>query len=185
VIIWDGALDPGTLRVVAEPARAGDPDSIDPRALAAWLSISTGGDGHEHAVLSDGRHHLRVDLDRGSLRGGPVLLHYLLSGVADVPRRLLSLRRLLDLATRGQFAASLYPPDPRLDRFTLLLRAHDALTAGATQREIAELLVAHERVVSEWRGSSDSLRSRVRRLVKDARGLAAGGYRRLMGGAPD
>lgn len=182
-IIWRADLDPGTLRVVAVPTFRDDPDGIDPRALAPWLTIVADFDGAEHAVLSDGWHHIRLDLAGGSLRAGdPVVLHYQLAGVRSVYPRILPLRRLLDLCRHRRFAASLFPHDRRVDRGLDLLRVHDALVAGASQREIAGTLFGVERVEEDWRGSSDSLRSRVRRLVHDATRMARGGYRFLMRG---
>ncbi|WP_233503687.1 DNA -binding domain-containing protein [Sphingomonas psychrotolerans] len=75
---------------------------------------------------------------------------------------------------------SLYPPDRRVDRWILALRVHDALVAGASQREIARVLFGDLPANGEGDRRSDSLRSRVRRLVADARLLAGGGYRALM-----
>jgi hypothetical protein len=62
----------------------------------------------------------------------------------------------------------------------MMLRVHDALAAGASQREIASVLFGAERVEADWLGTSESLRSRVKRLVRDARAMARGGYRSLL-----
>jgi len=61
-----------------------------------------------------------------------------------------------------------------------MLRVHDALQEGASQREIGATLFGDERVAHDWIGESDSLRSRVRRLVREANAMARGGYRQLM-----
>ncbi|MBW8755921.1 MAG: DUF2285 domain-containing protein, partial [Sphingomonadales bacterium] len=112
--------------------------------------------------------------------GHPVIIHYQLSGLASAEPRILPLRRLLDLYRRRRFSISLYPRDRRVDRWLLALRVHDAVLAGATQREIATVLFGEDaREVSDGT-RADSLRSRVRRLIRDARRLAAGGYRFLM-----
>ncbi|QNG49728.1 DNA -binding domain-containing protein [Sphingobium yanoikuyae] len=68
-----------------------------------------------------------------------------------------------------------------LDRWLMALRVQDALIAGASQREIAIALFGAERIPVDWRSASDSLRSRVRRLVREARILAGGRYRGLLG----
>lgn len=163
---------------------AEDPDALDPAALSAWLSIAAGSDGTEHAVLSDGFHRIRLDVAAGSLAGtGPVVLHYELAGIAAVEPKLLPLRRLLYLCRHRRFAQSLFVRDTRAARWIMLLRAHDAQAAGATQREMAAAFFGSG---ADWRYSSDSLRSRVRRLARDARAMAAGGYRRLLrAGPPD
>lgn len=164
------------------------PDCFDPARFSAWLAVARDPDGREHAVLSDGWHRIRIEVDEGSIAAGrPVLLHYRLLGIASAEPRVLPLRRLLDLCRTGRFAASLFPPDARVPRWLTVLRVHDALSAGASQREIATVLFGDERTRRGWREPSDSLRSQVRRLVRDARRLASGGYRQLLRwrGRPD
>lgn len=178
-IIWHAELDPGILPVAAEPIGRGDPDAIDPATLAPWLTIVRGTDG-EHAVLSDGWHHIRLDIEQGSLaNGGLVLLRYRLQGIASAEARILPLRRLIDLCRNRRFSRSLYPPDRRVERWILALRVHDAVMDGASQSDIARALFGDALESGEDR-RSDSLRSRVRRLVGEARRLAGGGYRALM-----
>lgn len=160
------------------PSEAGHPDAIDPVLLAPWLTIVADGGG-EHAVLSDGWHRIRIDVDEGSLAAGrPVLLEYHLAGVRSVMPKILPLRRLVDLVRRGRFTVSLYPPDRRIERWIVALRVHDAIAVGASQREIGIVLFGGR--YEKMEAASDSLRSRVRRLVADARRLGAGGYRSLM-----
>jgi hypothetical protein len=180
-LLWVAELDPSTLRVVVRPGDCSDPDHVDPDALAPWLTLATDLLGEEHAVLSDGRHHLRLDLSGSRLSdGGPVVLHYQLHGIASAAPKLVPLRRLIDLCRHRRFAAHLFPADPRIDRWALTLRVLDALRAGASQRDIAMALYGADRIADGWHGDADSLRSRVRRLVREARSLAAGGYRGLM-----
>lgn len=179
-ILWRADLDPGTLVARAVPIEAGHPDAIDLAALAPWLTIVADGTG-EHAVLSDGWHHIRVDIEQGSLAAGePVAFEYRLSGLASAEPKILPLRRLIDLCRRRRFSVSLYPRDRRVDRWILALRVHDALVADASQRDISRVLFGDAAGGEEGDRRSDSLRSRVRRLVADARLLAGGGYRALM-----
>lgn len=149
--------------------------------LAPWLTVAADAQGVEHAVLSDGWHHIRIDLDAGTLAGGaPVVFAYRLHGIASAMSRVLPLRRLLHLCRHRRFAASLFPAERGMDRSVVLLRVHDALAAGASQREIACALFGEERVAREWSSPSDSLRSRTRRLIHDATVMAQGGYRSLL-----
>jgi hypothetical protein len=134
-------------------------------------------------VLSDGWHRIRIDLEAGTLSEGPVVLEYRLWGVRHVRSKILPLRRFVHLCTEGRFSRTLFPADPAVARLIAALRVHDALSVGASQREIAELLVGVEQARFDWNGASDSLRSRIRRLVKEARRLAAGGYRSLLRGS--
>mgnify|MGYP000084627905 CR=1 FL=1 len=179
-LIWRAGLDPGTLAVEAVPASGADPDAIDPAALGEWLTIAVDAEGREHAVLSDGWHHIRLDVEAGTLSAGPVLLRYRLEGSVSSHPKLLPLRRLVDFSLHRRFARSLYPADPRIARWLTALQVLDGLAAGAGQREIGEALYGAERVAGEWEGRADSLRSRVRRLTAEARRLARGGYRLLM-----
>lgn len=179
-LIWCAQFDPGALQVEAIPAPTGDIDAIDPAWLGPWLSLVPGERGHEHAVISDGLRRIRLDVVAGSLTQGPVVLHYRLAGTHSLAPRLLPLRRLLALCTHRRFVSSLFPPDPRIARWIETLRVRDAIAEGASVAEIAAVLFGAERVVQDEARGSDSLRSRVRRLSREARSLAAGGYRCLM-----
>lgn len=145
-IIWHADIDPGTLNVVATPTVSRDPDGVDPTVLAPWLTTVADVNGVEHAVLSDGWHHIRLDLDAGSLVGdAPVVFSYRIRGIAGAVAKILPLRRLVDLCRYRRFAVSLFPEDRRVDRWLELLRVHDALVDGASQREIAQALFGEER----------------------------------------
>lgn len=180
-IIWRADVDPGTLSAVATASDPADPDSVRTDRLARWLAVAVARDGREHAVLSDGWHRIRIDVERGSIaREQAVLLEFRLHGVASSEPKLLPLRRFLALCRRGRFARSLFPRDPRVARWLTVLRVHDALAAGASHREIGAALFGEARVRRDWSGDSDSLRSRVRRLARDAHAMAGGGYRNLL-----
>jgi hypothetical protein len=180
-LIWHADLDPGTIGVTAIPADPSDPDSIRVGRIAPWLAIAIDAAGREHAVLSDGWRHIRLDIEEGRLSGQEtVLLHYRIYGLASAETRLLPLRRFLDLCRHRRFARSLFPRDPWIDRGIAMLRVHDAIREGASQREIGAALFGGERIERDWAEPSDSLRSRVRRLVREARAMARGGYRQLM-----
>ena len=71
-----------------------------------------------------------------------------------------------------------------MPRLVATLRVGDALHTGASQREIARVLFGAEAVALYWDGRSDAVRSRLRRLVREARAMTAGAYRRLLWRAP-
>ena len=184
-IVWHANFDPTILPVRAMPADPADPDAIRLDALAPWLTVVAGIDGQEHAVVSDGRHHLRFDVVSGRLSGSDaVVLDYVLRGVHSAGPRLLTLRRLLGVCRLGHFPAGLFPADPKMPRLVATLRVGDALHTGASQREIARVLFGAEAVALYWDGRSDAVRSRLRRLVREARAMTAGAYRRLLWRAP-
>lgn len=165
----------------ARPSSAINRDVLDTVHLARWLTCVQGPGGREHAVFSDGYRRIRIDVVSGSVQAAaPVILHYRLAGMAALAPRLLALRQLLALQTYHRFARTLFPLDPHMAERIEILRVADALRAGASQREIAEVLFGETRIARSWRCDADSLRSRVRRLVGHARAMAAGGYRRLL-----
>jgi len=167
------------------PLPAGDPHPLDLDRLRPFLAVARGEDGVERAVLSDGWRRIRIDIGRGTLAGpGAITLRYHIAGLASAEPQAAALLRLLDVYRRGRFRSCLYPDEKRALRWIALLQVSDAMRAGACQREIAEVIFGPDRVADEWRGRSDSLRSRVRRLVRDMRAMAQGGWRALLRRSP-
>ena len=72
-------------------------------------------------------------------------------------------------------------PDPRGRRLHVILCALDGSLSGASQREIATMLVGPERAEEDWRHPGQHLRDRVRRAVKRGHALMNGGYLELLG----
>lgn len=76
------------------------------------------------------------------------------------------------------------PPDTRLTRqqrarLRRMLRAFDGHRAGATQQEIAQVILHSDPFDrDEWQASS--ARHSVKALLRDARSMIAGGYRKLL-----
>lgn len=98
-IIWHSDFDPSTLRVSVIPVDRAGPDHLDVTRLVPWLATATDHDGREHAVLSDGWRHIRIDVEAGSLaEGGRVLLEYRMIGLASTQSAILTLRLFLQLA---------------------------------------------------------------------------------------
>jgi len=89
----------------------------------------------------------------------------------------MTLRRLVTLLETGRFARSLFPSEPRAPRWLIALRAYDATTAGASQREIAEQLFEPRYRGARWKTDDDFLRLRVSRLLRLARRMVPGEYR--------
>jgi hypothetical protein len=134
----------------------------------------------QHVLLSDGLHNIRLDITGDPLDRGPVSLAYRLHGIAGAERPLETLRRFLSLYRTGGFNRLLHPLERRAPRWVLMLRAHDALEAGARQREIAANLLGAEASQPGWRHEVPGARSQVQRLGRAANTLAAGGYRRFL-----
>lgn len=180
-IVWQAELDAATLLVSALPGNQSNPDTLDLARLREWMTIVVADDGTEHITLSDGWHHVRLDVEEGTFTGDtPTALQFRLVGIRNVERPIRTLRRFIDLYTHGRFSASLFPRERRMSRWLTTLRVHDALEAGASHREIAAALFGEARVQAEWGRSFDALRSHVRRLATEARAMARGGYRSLL-----
>ena len=178
--LWVAAVHPPVLAAVAEPPVLAK-DAFDIARLEPLVTVLGGASGSEHLLISDGLRAIRIDILAGSVRPGPALLRYLIGGLESADRPLLTLRRLLALCRGGGFSTGLHPPETRARRFILMLRASDALAAGATQREIAATLLSAEASSARWRVSAPTLRARAQRLVRGARLMAVGGYRSLLG----
>lgn len=177
--LWLTDVHPSVLAAAAEPPVLAA-DTFDISSLGPLVTIADAGSGREHLLISDGLRAIRIDIVAGSVREGPVQLRFLIAGLEAAERPLLTLRRLLALCRGGRFSPALHPPDTRAGRFILMLRAHDALADGATQREIAATLLSAEAATERWRVSAPTLRARAQRLVRAARFMAAGGYFSLL-----
>ncbi|WP_165912376.1 DUF2285 domain-containing protein [Novosphingobium sp. PhB165] len=117
----------------------------------------------------------------GTLSGeAAVQLRFCFDGMERAEAGVLPLRRLLALHRYRRFGKALYPRDPAIGRGSLLLRVHDALCDGVSQRELASILVGPDNVERDWHHPSDSLRSRIRRLARQAKAMALGGYKDLL-----
>jgi hypothetical protein len=137
-------------------------------------------DGIEHVLLGDGVHRIQLEVKGQSLLAGPVKLRYDIAGFEGTEPKLLTLHRLIALRRVGRFPRPLLTPERRAPRWITALRAFDANRAGANPREIAAALFGHDAVRQDWNGTSDYLRSRVRRAIAMGERLANGGYLRLL-----
>lgn len=185
-ILWHADRDPEILRLSLLPAVQGDGDGIDPAAWAEFLTVGQNAGGCESLLLSDGWRRIRLDIVEGSLAMAPPLRPlFHIEGVSSARGPLRALNRFLDFLSHRRLRPALYPPEPRMARWLLLLRVQDALREGASHRDIGIALFGADRVAIQWDGPTDALRSRVRRLVRDAQHMASGGYRQLLGRDPD
>jgi len=108
------------------------------------------------------------------------MLSYQLGGLKSLDPPLLVLRQLLVLWRTGQPSRRLHPREAKSRRWILMLRVHDGLASGASQRELAERLLSREAAAPRWRVHAPSVRSSIQRLVRDASRMAAGGYLSLL-----
>lgn len=176
--VWTAAAHPWVVRATAERSSAGE-DALDLERLGP-LATHVRSRSEERLLLSDGRRSLRLDLRGGGIGRSRVHLSYELAGVEALERPLLVLRRLRALAASGRFRLSLHPGVRRAHRLVQLLRTHDALQVGASQADIAQVLLRPGLEHSRWRIHSPSIRSQAQRLAFAARQMSAGGFWRLL-----
>ena len=65
-------------------------------------------------------------------------------------------------------------------RLAMMLRAVDGRRAGATRRDIAEVLFGRDQIPDGTQFDDHHLRSRTARLIRDGLAMIAGGYRKLL-----
>lgn len=176
--VWCADVHPYVLGVEALPSNDGDLFVLE--RIGEISTLVRTADDRENLLISDGLRTIRIDAVAGTIAGGPAQLRYRLAGLLAAERPLLTLRRLLALWRTGRFCLSLHPKEARARRWLLVLRAHDALAAGARQREIAAVLLSGDAGQPRWRSCSPSVRSQVQRLVRRARRMVSGGYLELL-----
>lgn len=176
--LWSSEVDPHVLTVCRE-AKGTPHDLFDLRRLARLARLSKSAD-RENLLLCDGLHAVRLDGPAGTFTSGPVCLRYAIYGLASGEPRSLALRRFMAVCKSGRFSRVLHRTEVRARRWILILRAWDALSTGASQREIAEALLSRSVGEPRWRSRVSSIRSQVQRLSRSARVIAGGGYRAML-----
>ena len=129
-------------------------------------------------ILGNQMHEHRLWLPQGPPKPGTPL-QFELSADSFVPERLDALRRFWLWMTHGDRLGRRPKITERQRRLARTLVALDARRAGASYREIAELILGPARVRSEW-SRITPLRDPMRTLVKNGFILMRGGYRLLL-----
>jgi len=173
--IWDARIDRGVLKGTARTADTRD--RLDLSTLRPLVTVvATERSAAHHVLLSDGLRSVRLDVSGAAPLAGPVTPIWRIEGILDVAAQLNALAQLAALARSGRFARSLHRPERRARRWIEMLRVHDALAAGATNREIVAGLFGVHFSETPWRaGSGRSWRLRVQRLAAGARSCLSAG----------
>jgi hypothetical protein len=178
-LFWDARIDPHVIVAHARPTDRADPQRFDILALPVPVTILAG-PGVEELLLGEGDRTVRISIAEGSVLRGPARLAYQLAGTDALDRRLLALRRLAALQLRGRLPRFLFEEHARAGRWSWLVATLEALAIDPSHRAVATRLFGADTVAAEWDGRSDYLRSRVRRLVAEARHMATGGHVALL-----
>ena len=180
-VFWRPGFNPSVLAVEARPVAPGHGDAFDIRSFDAMATVLRCG-GSEHVLFSDGLRHLQLAVTAGSVLDGPVRLRTLLSGLRHMEAKVLALRRLCGLCRLGRLPRGLFPPERRAGRWVMMLRAWDGERAGASRRRVAAAIFGETAARERW---ESGYRSRMQRLVREAREMAGGGYLGLLGRATE
>jgi hypothetical protein len=179
IVAWSGDIDPACARLEARPCDKGANAFLIGR-LGKRASVIVAKSGQQFVAINDGRTCLRFDIVAGSILDGPVSFNLIIDDLAANAAQLQTVQCLI--AAHNAPGAPIRPArfSSRNSRIVSALRVYDALVSGASYREIAIAFFGEARVAAEWNSASDSMRSRVRRLVGLTRSLAAGGWRELL-----
>ena len=173
--MWSSEHHSAVLKCRCLPhGKAGDLiDLKDPR----WSSISSG--AVLHCCLTDGVRSIRLDINGARSGASKLCLDYQLHGFESLERPLAVLLRLRRFRRSSSIAPESVTPERRA-RQVLLLRAFDALSDHATQRDMAFELLGAPVETPGWRLDQPDVRARAQRLARSARAMAVGGYRALL-----
>ncbi|WP_337180654.1 DNA -binding domain-containing protein [Sphingopyxis granuli] len=166
--IWTAAVDPMLLVATAQSCSTRD-CNFDLGRVREGRTLTVSAEG-EHWLFGAAARPLRLDIVSGSLCGGSVALTVHVARLDAAA--LVALSRLVALAREGQWRQSHFPAERRAGRWSQVLRVHDALLAGASQRDIADALFGTAGIAN-WRVNAAPWRRRSQRLVEAARRAAA------------
>ncbi len=180
-MLWHPEVNPLVLAVEAVPGEVTDPGTFDLRDVFALTTVLRA-EGVEHVLFSDGTRTLQVVVTSGTLLDGPVSLRIPLRGFLHLGAKIDALARLHALGRTGRLPPSLYPAARRARRWIEMVRAWDGEMAGASRREIAEVVFGEGVIRDRW---EDGYRARTQRLIRAARSMVQGGYLSLLGHEPE
>ena len=136
-------------------------------------------DGHEELLLRDRSRPIRASIVGGTLLDGPVHLIYRLPMLDRFRRQDHGLRCLAGVIGNGRIPSGPFPSLPRDRRRADIVRALDAMALDLRPRTVAVRLFGEARVAEDW-SNSNYMKLRVKRLMRQARRLAAGAYLELL-----
>jgi hypothetical protein len=179
LVAWCDRLDPSCAKITAARTQKGELAFWLDRALAC-ASVVVDQVGIEHVIIGDAASRVALDVVSGSLLDGPAIIGVRLDNAHYAVRQLRTVQNLFRHHSGVQSAKPISRRCKSNDRIVAALRVADARNAGASHRDVAIALFGTERVGTDWNATSDSMRSKIRRLVGLADTYAAGGWRRLL-----
>lgn len=165
---------------VSRDERSGFNSPISLRLLSCEKSILVLADGEQHLLLRDGRRVVQVRCVGDDLTRDPLAIGLLADEFPNVERKIRILRRFAELyrAVESSGATAVWtPPSLRLRNALIAL---DGSRAGATYREIAEVIYGPALVAERWGRGQRNLKDQLIRAVRRGRRLMNSGYAELL-----
>lgn len=179
-MVWDPVLDGSVLRVEARAPRERRTSIFDLEQCASRAVLIRVDGGDEQCLLFEGLHRIHLHVIAGTLLEGPVELRFNIGWSGAFEPAILTLKHFLHLCRSGQMPPHRPTPGRMRDRAISMLRVHDALSQGASIRDVGIMLFGLARIEAEWRDPGESLKSQCRRLIASARAMADGRYKELL-----
>jgi hypothetical protein len=178
--MWDPALCPSVIPIVAIAGWRGDPESsFRIRALGCRASVFVARNGTEHILVGTGQGRVQLAVTGESVLRPARLLTDVAMPAGGTACRLAAIAAF-NAGCADQTVSSSVDQHCSFRRLCLVLRALDGHLAGLRQREIAEGLFGGARVQKEWRDPGSYLRDRVRRAIRRGHALMVSEYRHLL-----
>lgn len=133
--------------------------------------------GPQHLLFRDGARNLQLVIEGEDVLRPVRLLTDGAPGKALADRQLRSLLCFNDLRLSGRLYDSHFQRELPSQRLRLVLRILDGALAGASHREIAQVIFADEFSTERWYAPGRPLRDRVRRAIYRGNQLMHKGYR--------
>lgn len=179
-VFWLPAIHGRLIRARGSRTKPNETDAAAPlTAFAASRLAAIGVDGVSVVTVKGQGLHVTLELHDLPVLTRPCSLVFELDRLDDVSRHTECLK-ILQRFTKPNAAGasgSIFASDERLRHALIAL---DESLAGKTYRQIAISLFGEQRVAEEWRGVSQFLKDRTRRLVAKGHELMNGGYRDLL-----
>lgn len=174
-VFWLPQVDTSVVVLTEAPSSLGLSVARQPDKV--WRPHSSSDqDGEDFRLALGNGHYLQIIDDTVELSSATVAVIPL--GIEGFDR-IESVRRLLSALHRRAIPADRRLTQQQRRRQRLMLQAMDGSRNGANQQEIAEVLFRIGRLDrDDWQDSS--ARHRIKTLLRDARAMIAGGYRRLL-----
>ena len=177
--MWDPALCPSVIPVLAVAGRRGVPESSFRIRALGPATVFVARNGIEHILIRTPRSAVQLAVTGASVLRPVRLLTDVAMPASGTACRLAAIAAF-NAGCADETVSSSVGEQCSFQRLRLVLRALDGHLAGLKQRDIAECLFGRSRVQKEWRDPGGYVRDRVRRAIRRGRAVMVSEYRHLL-----